>query len=59
MYASKRFFIQEKVIFKDPLFPIFRTIYEIKDITHKQTIQRDTDNNITEDTDMWIKRDYN
>ena len=34
-------------------------MYDIKYAPHKKTIQRETDNNITEDTDMWIKRDNN
>ena len=35
--------------------PSFRDIYEINNSPHKNKIQRETDNNRTEDTDMWIK----
>ena len=39
--------------------PFFRTVYEIKDATHKQTIQRDTDNNRKEDTNICRTIDNN
>ena len=40
------------------IYPIFKDdIWNKKDAPHKQTIQRDDDKNITEDTDMHINRD--
>ena len=57
IYASKIFFIQKKVIFKDipPPPPFFRTMYERNNVSYKQMIQRETDKNRIEDTYMWRK----
>ena len=56
IYTSRIFFIQKKVIFKGYFSPqIDRTIYEIKDAPHKQTIQKETNNNRSQYTYMWIK----
>ena len=44
---------------RTPPPPIFRTVIENNDAPHKQTINRETNNNITEDTDIWRKRKNN
>ena len=59
VYAPKNVFIEKKVIFKDTPPSILRTIYEMKNATHKQTIHRETKNNRTEDIDIFRNRDNN
>ena len=59
IYASNILYIQNKIIQVYFFSPLFKAIYEIKDAPHKQTTQRDADNNRTEDIDTCRKRDNN
>ena len=61
IYNWKIFFNSKEGYFQvpPPPSPILRTIYRIKDAPKKKTTHRDTENNRTEDTDMWINIENN